>query len=348
MAKGKDYFDIFCRVSKAFSMALTQNALLNLIVECAVDTMEGKAACLYLKDRATDLFVIKAQTGLSEDYQHANPMNAARLISAVEEQGYLAFADATTDKRLENHDAKIKEGIASILTVPVRVANVTEGILSFYSGTQRRFTKKEIEFLCALADQGGLAIHTNTLLTRLRKNSVFFLDMASSINSSLDIKEVLANMTENICYTLDMKGADIRLVDNNSDTLLLVASHGLSDRFLERKRSIDTATTSRALKGEIVIVSDTETDDRIKFKKEIQKEGIKSMIVTPIIARENVIGVMRLYNDIYTDFSSETLTMIEALAHQGGLAIQNASMYMELKEEKTNLEEDIWSHRAWF
>ena len=199
-----------------------------------------------------------------------------------------------------------------------------------------------------MADQGGIAIHTNYLLNRLRKSAMFFLDLASSINSSLDVKEILGNMTENICDTLEMKGADIRLVDEDSAEMPLVASYGLSDRYLERKRTIDTATTSRALKGETVIVSDTEKDDRIKFKKEMAKEGIKSMLVIPIMARENVIGVMRLYSGEYSSFPSEMLTMIEALAHQGGLAIQNASMYMQLKEEKTNLEEDVWSHGAGF
>ena len=31
-----------------------------------------------------------------------------------------------------------------------------------------------------------------------------------------------------------------------------------------------------------------------------------------------------------------------------GLAIQNASMYLELENDKKSLEEDIWSHRSWF
>ena len=84
------------------------------------------------------------------------------------------------------------------------------------------------------------------------------------------------------------------------------------------------------------------------FKKEMKKEGIKSMIATPILARDKVIGVMRLYSADYTKFPSDVLVMIEALAHQGGLAIQNASMHLKLQEEKTSLEEDIWSHRSWF
>lgn len=348
MATGKDYFDTFCTVSKAMASATTEAALLNLIVESVVDALDGKAACLFLRDPADDYFVVKAQTGLSDNYLHASPMKAAGLVSALEEKGYLSFEDATTDPRLENHDAKKAEGIASILTVPVRVSNVTKGVLSVYTAKKREFTQKQIDFLCALADQGGIAIHTNMLLNRLRKNSMLFLELASNINSSLDIKKILDNLTRNICTTLEMKGVDIRLVDEDNYTIRLVASHGLSQEFLDIKRTINTDTTSRALKGETVIIADTEKEEKLVLKKEMAKEGIKSMIVTPILARDQVIGVMRLYSADYTGFPSDVLVMIEALAHQGGLAIQNASMYLELKEEKANLEEDIWSHRAWF
>lgn len=348
MAQRKDYFDIFCDLSKAFATAMTENALLNMIVESAVETMDAKAACLFLRDPTTGYFVAKAQTGLSETYLHANPMRSEPLVRALDKEGFLYFADATTDERLENHEAKKAEGIATILTVPVRVSNVIEGILSLYSGKKRKFTKKEIAFLDALADQGGIAINTSTLLSRLRKNSMLFLELSSNINSTLDIKKILTDLTDNICDTLDMKGADIRLIDEDAGTLELVASHGLSEEFLEMKRLINTETTSRALKGETIVVSDTETHPQLVFKEEMKKEGIKSMIVIPILAKDQVIGVMRLYSAFFKDFPSETMVFLEALAHQGGLAIQNASMYLQLKEEKANLEEDIWSHRAWF
>jgi hypothetical protein len=40
--------------------------------------------------------------------------------------------------------------------------------------------------------------------------------------------------------------------------------------------------------------------------------------------------------------------LVNAIAHQGGLAIQNASMHMMLQEDKKSLEKEIWSHRMWF
>ena len=159
---------------------------------------------------------------------------------------------------------------------------------------------------------------------------------------------MLGNLTENICDTLGMKGALIRLMDEDTGSLKLVASHGLGAEFLERGAITSTETAARALKGETIVISDATTDERIRFKDAMKSEGVVSMIVTPILARDKVIGVMRLYSGVQREFPSDLMVMVEALAHQGGLAIQNASMYLKLQEDKKSLEEDIWSHRSWF
>ena len=348
MNRDTDYFDIFCKLSRAFGTAATQNELLNLVVEGAISTMDAKAACLFLSEEKNDYFIPVAQKGLSENYFHASPIKAMGLVDAVKKDGYLLFEDATSDPRLENHDAKKAEGIATIISIQVRVKKRTIGILSIYTATPKKYEEREITFLRALADQAGIAIHNTRLLNRIEKNSTLFLELASAINSSLDIQEILGNMTEELCDYFGMKGAAIRLLDEENQVMKLVASYGLSDEFLKIRQTIDTGTTVRALKGELVVVPDTASDQRVVFKEEMEKEGIKSMIVTPIMVREKVIGILRIYSEHQRDFPSDVLMMVEALAHQGGLAIQNASMYLKLHEAKKNLEEDAWSHRLWF
>lgn len=348
MTKEMNYFKSFCKISKAFGTTQKKQELLNLIVESSIESMAGKAACLFLADERQDFFVPTAQSGLSEDYLHTSPIKARNVVTVLEQKGFLAFPDATTDPRLENHDAKKAEGIASILTVPVRVKDHTIGVLSLYTATRREFDSQEIEFLQALADQGGIAIQNNRLHRRMQKNAVLFLQLSSSLNSSLDIKAVLSNLTLNICEVLGMKGALIRLLDEDTDSLKVVASHGLSDAFLEKGSLATTETASRALRGETIVISDATTDDRIVFKDTIKSEGIVSMIITPIRTSDKIIGVMRLYSSVQREFPPDFMAMVEALAHQGGLAIQNASMFLKLQEDKKSLEEDIWSHRSWF
>lgn len=348
MTREKDYFKTFCKISKTLGTAATKQDLLDLIVDSAVGSMEGKAACLFLADRSREIFVPTAQTGLSQNYLHANPIKSRKIVAALEKEGHLVFSDATSDPRLENHEAKKAEGIASLLTVPVLVQNRVIGVLSLYTATPRIFKPRDVEFLCALAEQGGIAIEHHRIHRRMQKNAMMFLELASSINSSLDIHQVLGNLTENICDTLGMKGALIRLLDEDTGSLKLVASYGLSDEFLKKGTITTTETATRALKGETTVIRDGTTDERVRSKESIKKEGIASLIVVPILARDKVIGVMRLYSGVQREFPSDFRAMVEALAHQGGLAIQNASMYLKLQEDKKSLEEDIWSHRSWF
>jgi GAF domain-containing protein len=348
MTQRNNYFKTFCKISKAFGTTLGKEKLLDMIVHSAIDTMDAKAACLFLSDEEENVFVPVAQKGLSDNYLHASPMRARKLVDEILKRGYLAFHDAATDPRLENLEAKKAEGIASILSVPVMVKDQAIGVLSLYAGEPRDFSQDEIDFLSALADQGGIAIAQARLFERINQNSTLFLNLASSINSTLDIKKILHILSAEICEALNMKGVAIRLLNNETGNLELVASYGLNEEFINKGPVSAQKSISQVLKGETIIVEDVATDDRIEYREETLKEGIASILCAPIKSRKEVIGVMKLYSDAVRKYPQDVIILVNALAHTGGLAIQNASMYLSLQEDKKSLEEDIWSHRSWF
>jgi GAF domain-containing protein len=348
MTTDKAYFQSFYKLSQAFGTAAGMDELLELIVKSAVETMSAKAACLFLADKKQDIFVPKAQHGLSENYLHASPLKARHIVDALAQKGSLVFEDAVTDPRLEHHAAKKAEGIASLLTVPVRTKGRCIGVLSLYTAKKRKFSKDEIEFLSALAASGGTAITNTRLLERIQNNSNLFLELATAINSSLDIKQILHGMSVETCKALGMEGVTIRLRNDDTGTLDLVASHGLSDRFVNKGAVSAEKSVAAALKGESVVIDDVANDKRLQYREEVLKEGIASMVCVPIRSKEAVIGVMRLYSKQKRKYPQDFLTTVNALAQTGALAIQNASMYLMLKEDHKSLEEDIWRHRAYF
>lgn len=348
MTKRNNYFKTFCKISKAFGTTLGKEKLLDMIVHSAIDTMDAKAACLFLSDEEENVFVPVAQKGLSDNYLHASPMRARKLVDEILKRGYLAFHDAATDPRLENLEAKKAEGIASILSVPVMVKDQAIGVLSLYAGEPRDFSQDEIDFLRALADQGGIAIAQARLFERINQNSMLFLDLASSINSTLDIKQILHILSAEICEALNMKGVAIRLMNNETGNLELVATYGLNEEFQNKGPVSIEKIIAQALRGETIIIEDVSKDDRLEYKEEIVKEGVVSMLCVPIKAKEEVIGVMSLFSGSARKYPEDVIILVNALAHTGGLAIQNASMYLSLQEDKKSLEEDIWSHRSWF
>ncbi len=348
MTTEKNYFETFCILSEAFSTVATVDELLQLIVKSATETMNAKAACLFLADQKKKIFIPKAKFGLSDSYMHANPITARKLVPALQKIGSFVFEDATTDPRLENHEAKKQEGIASILTVAVMAGGRQVGILSLYTAERRKFTDQEIIFMKALAANGGIALKKARLLERLEKNSMLFLELASEINSSLDIRKILHSMSEKCCKAFGMKGVIIRLLNEDTNIFEIVASYGLSETFLKKGNISARKSISESLQGQTVIIENVSKDKRLQYPEETKKEGINSMISLPIRSKEKIIGVMRLYSSCIRSYPQDFITVMEAIAHTGALAIQNASMYLALKEDKESLEEDIWSHRLYF
>jgi GAF domain-containing protein len=72
------------------------------------------------------------------------------------------------------------------------------------------------------------------------------------------------------------------------------------------------------------------------------------MLVVPIKAKDEVIGIMRLCSGMKRAYTDDVIMLVNALAQTGGLAIQNASLYLALQSDMKDLKEDIWSHRSWF
>ncbi|GBC63600.1 GAF domain-containing protein [Desulfonema ishimotonii] len=349
MTVEKDYFKTFCKISKAFGTTLNREELLDLIVQSAIDTMDGKAACLFLEDRNRDVFVPVCQKGLSENYLHADAYRGKKMVGEMLKDGYLAFEDVATDSRVENRDLKKAEGIASLLVVPVVADGRPIGVLSLYTATVTEFSRNDIDFLTALAEQGGVAIQTARLIERMKNNALLFHDMSDSINATnLDIRKILHILTADISESFGMKGANIHLLNKDTGTLDLVATYGLSEEFLNKGPVEKDRSVVRALEGETVVIRDARSDERVQYPEAMKKEGIISMLCMSVHSGEEVIGVMRLCSDTERDFPEDMVILVEALAHQGGIAIQNASMYLSLQEDKKNLEQDIWSHRLWF
>ena len=58
--------------------------------------------------------------------------------------------------------------------------------------------------------------------------------------------------------------------------------------------------------------------------------------------------IMRLCSAVKRDYPEDIIVLVNALAQTGGLAIQNASMYLARQDDMKELKDDVWSHRSWF
>ncbi len=347
MTGKNDYFKSICEVSRAFGTTIREESLLQLVVDNAVATMDAKASCLWLADEEKNEFIPTAQHGLSENYYQLL-FQVEKIERVVQKEGYLYAREAASDPRLEAHEAKRKEGIASMLIVPVKVRDRHIGILSLYTAKTREFTRDEIDFLTALAEQGAMAIQRARLFEKIRENTRLFHDLAAGINSSLDVRSIFQTLTADIAKALGVKAASALIIDKEKQTLELVASHGLSAKYLDRGPLAVGESMAETLKGKSVVVHDAGNDKRVQHRKEKEEEGIVSILSVPLKDKQEVIGALRLYSGTPRDFTEDEIMLVTALALQGGVAIRNAGLVLKLKEDMQDLKDDLWSHRSWF
>lgn len=160
-----------------------------------------------------------------------------------------------------------------------------------------------------------------------------FVNIARAINSSLELQEVLRQIVKSTCETTGSKGCTLMLLNEGGTQLEVESSYGLSDQYVRKGPLSTDKSIFDTLKGKPVIIEDAASDPRVQYPLEAKQEGIASIVSLPIILRETVIGVLRLYTAVPCKFAEDDIDFLSAIAMQSGLAIENAKMYEHVKRD---------------
>ncbi|NVM24968.1 MAG: GAF domain-containing protein [Desulfobacterales bacterium] len=164
-----------------------------------------------------------------------------------------------------------------------------------------------------------------------------FHEVSRAILSVLDSKEVLALIVKRIVPAMKLKAASLRLLNEKTNDLELVASHLLSKRYLSKGPLNADRSVPDVLEGKPVLIIDAQNDPRIQYPGEKAEEGIASILSVPVQIHDKVIGMLRLYTSAPRSFTEEEIEFVSALGEMAGLAILNARMYEREKEKLTRL-----------
>jgi two-component system NtrC family sensor kinase len=86
-----------------------------------------------------------------------------------------------------------------------------------------------------------------------------------------------------------------------------------------------------------LIVPNAASDDRVH--PHVVEDGVQSVLAAPLVARDQVVGVLTLYCKAQTDaFDDEALRLTEVFAAQTAVAIENARLMDELRLAAAELE----------
>lgn len=166
----KSYFESFREMVKAVNSSLDLKEVLNILVRNAVEVMELKACAVRLLASKTRTLELVASRGLSASYINKGPVDADRSIAAAMEGHTVVIQDAKTDPQAQYPEAALEEGIATIVSIPLKIKGRVIGVMRLYTGEPKEFSKEELQFAEALGEVGAIAIENARMYEKIKKD----------------------------------------------------------------------------------------------------------------------------------------------------------------------------------
>lgn len=165
--KRAEQLEMLSKVSGAMVSNKYLDEILQLIVSMTASQMRSKVCSLQLLDEDRGVLVIGATQSLSEEYRNKPPLKVGESVSGlvVQERKPLMVQDVQQDARYAHPEVARREGLRSLLCVPMMVRDRILGVLNLYTTEVRDFSKDEIQLLQTIANHAAAVIQNTHLLS---------------------------------------------------------------------------------------------------------------------------------------------------------------------------------------
>lgn len=189
------------KVGQLISSGQYMDEMLQLIVRMIAEMMQARVCSIMLVDTQRNELVLKAAKCSSEEYwQRPNLKIGKSLISrVVKERAPLMVRDVTREAGYLYPELATKEGVRSLVSVPMVYKEHVIGVINVYSAEERTFSSEDLRVLSTVADQAALAVE-NTKLTVAVQESQEALQTRKLVERAKSILQKQAGLTEEDAY----------------------------------------------------------------------------------------------------------------------------------------------------
>jgi len=170
------YLRLFKDVCKKINSSLDISEVFKSITENAVKMLNVKGCTIFLLDKVQKKLRISSSYGLSKTYLNKGPVDSEESIVETLSGKWVLVLDATDDYRIQYPEEAKKEGITSVLSVPLSVKGTIIGVLRIYTSKLREFSDIEKEFISGLAEIGSIGIENARMYSILKDDHEKLID----------------------------------------------------------------------------------------------------------------------------------------------------------------------------
>lgn len=239
-----------------------------------------------------------------------------------------------------------QNNIKSRLILPMVFQGRVIGVVDFIdSQTERRFSEQDIALARLLANQAAGAIENARLFektqTALQETAALFR-VSQTLAQLGDEQQMFEFILKEYLQYLGLQQGGVLIFDKDKAYGTLKA-HMIGGKLVEsglRIPAVGNPSYDQLIENKApVIIFDVETDPLIGPARQLSLQlGIKSLLLVPIITRNEVIGVLGADSTGSTrDFTPQEIALVEAMANQLGVAIENTRLYTEAERRAEQL-----------
>lgn len=237
----------------------------------------------------------------------------------------------------------IEIGGRSVVLVPIRYRDELIGSVTVTTGEVYEFSSEELAIVQDIAASLAIAVQNRRLLEdeqRAREREATLRAVALSVTRGLDLDEVLREVLSQLNRLVPSESSAVFLGNERRMTLSSQRGVPIDVETINRLVSDPPPYMTQVLtEREAVYLFDTQNDSRWVLIP--GSEYIRSWLGIPLVANDQVIGLMTVDRSTTSAFSEDDVQLAITLAGQVAIAIQNAHLYEQAQAHAGRLEASI-------
>ncbi len=325
-------------IGEAAAQSLEVDEITQMALAKMVDLWQLDAVDMRLVERES--LMLQAYHGVSSDFVDRERVNSlghclcGRCVKLGQAQ---RVEHLQTDQTFANTPCA-KEGFESSLSIPMESNGKVVGVIHVASRDHNSFSQRDQEILVAIANRLAAAVE-NSILYEQAKRRAAQLETTSLIGQRLtallEPNSLLVEMARLIREKFGYYHTGILLCDESAGELVLKeasghGAHAIKSRGLRLKIGQEGIAGWVAHTGQAFLCNDVNREAR--YYQAFAPMKTRAELAVPLRIGNRIVGVLDVQSDRANAFNKEDVTLLQILANQLGIAIENARLFQETRQ----------------
>ena len=331
--------DSLYRISSLVSDTDEPAEALQLILDEIVRVLQPSSASISLINPDNKVLELETSFGLPDDWQDMKLSLGQGITGWAALHGRPLIVN---DVREEPRYISLRPNIHSEMAVPMEDHGTVIGVVNVDSEKLDAYDESSLKILTLLTNEATRVVSRLWLIMQLRIKAnqlESLVVMSQRLAGEIDSDVLMETLARQGRHLMDADGSAFFELGSKGEKLKL---HSLvaGDKTIKENVAIplsQSALGSVIYRRKQVEVTNLNFTEENEFLLTLQRQGFVSMLASPIIFGDEIIGVIIAYTKHPHRFNNEERKVFQTLAEVGALAIQNARLYSRIFASEESL-----------